>query len=161
MLCSRQLHDLTEPILYAKFGQRNSKSLLAFLCRLLARPDLANRVKLFTGTVCDKGPGEQDVSGFTDEDWTRVRAAVRAASINKEKETAWIDAIEEGIRNALTALFLCLTPNLEEIDLKEWGYGYEEGRAPFMDDILERAVGLQNRAEQSPYSLSNLKKRFF
>jgi hypothetical protein len=160
-LCSRQLHELTEPILYAKFGQGDAKSLPAFLCRLLARPDLANRVKLFTGTVCNEGPGEQDVSGFTDEDWTRVRAAVNTASINKVKETAWIEAIEEGIWDALTALFLCLTPNLEEIDLEDWGYGYGEGRAPFMDDILERAVGLQNRGEQSPYSLSNLKSVSF
>lgn len=54
MLCSKRLHRLAEPSLYQTFTERgpnshNPSSLLQFLKRILARPDLAARVRCYGG----------------------------------------------------------------------------------------------------------------
>ncbi len=126
-----------------------------FLCRILARHDLASRLKLFIGTACNQEVHEQDVSSLSEDDWTRVRAAARVASINEAQGTLWIEAVEAGMWDALAALFLCVTPNLEEVKLHEWD-DYSEDDMPFINAMLVRTADLQNQVELSPYSLSNL-----
>ena len=155
-LCSRRLYELTEPILYGEFEQTNDRSLPTFLRRILAQPDLASRTRLFTGTAPHDWDAEMDISNFTEEDWTRVRAAVHAASIGKAQAASWIEAAEQGIWDALAALLLSVTPNLEELNLDGWGWTSVVGDTPFIDAILERAVDFQNRAVPSPYAMSSL-----
>jgi hypothetical protein len=156
-LCSRRLCELTEPILYAEFQQTTDRSLPSFLRRLLARPNLASRTRSFTGTALHYDDDDLDISTFVEEDWTRVRAAARAASINEAQAGWWIEDAEHGYWDALAALFLSVTPNLEEIKICNWGFNSEEGETSFFDAVLGRAADLQNKAMPSPYAMSNLK----
>jgi hypothetical protein len=66
---------------------------------------------------------------------------------------SWIEAIKKGMWDMLTALLLCITLNLEEIDLQAIGYISEEDEKSFIDIIFGQGASLQHWTVQSPYSL--------
>lgn len=156
-LCSRRLRSITEPILYAHFKPHGSKSLPAFLCTLLARPDLASRVNVIAAGAWGTLHEEPDISGFTYDDWARVRKTVGAASVDEEQRTAWIKGIEKGNWHALAAICLWVTPNLKELEFESLGHIWGKGQLRFIKPILERAADMQDKGQRSLNSLANLK----
>lgn len=151
-LCSRHIYELAEPVLYSAFRQSGNQALPSFLCRILERSDLARRVKLFYGASI---PDYLDMSGLKDQDWSRIRKACREAfspNLGIEFVEIWTSAIGYGSPDATTALVLCLTPNLEELQFRDYAIGYE-----FIHLFVDRAAEFQIRSELSSFSLPNLK----
>lgn len=120
-----------------------------FLCRLLTRPDLAKRVKRYRGSgqshILYENDREEDepygldMSAVTEEDWTRIRAAIRVLEPEGERTSLW--NIENGSWEAMTTLVLSLLPNLEELEFSDWPpYGDE---LPSLTAFLKRSADSQ------------------
>jgi len=164
-LCSSRFHRLAEPVLYTHVVIRDDAlyntlpDLVFFLCRILARPDLARRVRSLHGVASDS---EHDVcslemSGLTETDRTRIGTAVRAASNSEQTAQQWMGAIESGTWDAIMALVLSMTPNIEDLEFENWSYTNDV--YPFIIRFVERAANWQQRAVLlSPFSLSNLRR---
>ena len=163
--CSSRFHRLAEPILYTDVLIRDnilhgsSPGSLPFLCRILARPDLARRVRFFHGAANDpKFSGDHlDTSGLTETDRMRICTAVRATSCSEQSTQEWIESVAWGSWDSIMALILSVVPNLEELNFEDWGHSNDA--YPFITQFFDRAANLQERALlASPFSLRNLRR---
>jgi hypothetical protein len=64
--CSHRLHDITEPILYTRIEEGGifGKSLPKLLCRIVERPDLGRRVRIWAGDPTESTKEEGSVHGY-------------------------------------------------------------------------------------------------
>lgn len=170
-VCSSRFHRLLEPILYSNvvikdnFNAKRFSGLPTFLCKILARPELARQVRSLHATARGSEPGFDssemssflDMSSLIDPDRGRIRAAVQAASESNEEVEDWIEAIEGGTWDSITALILSLVPNIADLQFENWSY--TTNFHPFLIRLFERATSLQETASlASPLSLRNLRK---
>lgn len=164
-VCSSRFHSLVEPILYSnvvvsdKHHSKQLSGLPTFLCRVLARPELARQVRSLHAIARGGGINDEflDVSSLIDPDRGRIRAAVQAASESNEEVEDWIKAIEGGTWDSITALILSLAPNITELLFEN--RSYTNKFYPFLIRFFERATSLQETASlASPLSLRNLHK---
>ncbi|KFZ12561.1 hypothetical protein V502_07043 [Pseudogymnoascus sp. VKM F-4520 (FW-2644)] len=146
-LCSRSLHQLVEPILYERFhynAQAPTKGFLRFLIRILARPDLGQWLRVFhvdgtqgpglgmvmdeewyqfepyTGDSKDDFKSDFDVCCFAVEDLKAVRKKIAEAGTTTRECYEWTMGVENGDLNAMIALILTITPNLQVLDIDMW-----------------------------------------
>jgi len=161
-VCSSRFHHLLEQILYSNvvikddFHSRKLSGLPTFLSRILARPELARRVRSFQATARGSENTDEslDVSDLPDPDRVWIRAAVQAASESNEEAEDWIKGIEGGTWDSITALILSLAPNIAEFEFQNWDY---TNLYPFLTRFFERATRLQETASlASPFSLRSL-----
>lgn len=165
-VCSSRFHCLLEPILYSNVVIKDSYSdakrlsgLPIFLCRILARPDLARQVRSLHAMARgnDRRCEDLDVSSLIDPDRGQIKAAIQAASESNEDVEDWIKAIEGGTWDSITALILSLTPNIAELEFENWSYF--DNSYPFLIRFFDRATSLQETASlASPLALRHLHK---
>ncbi|CAM6112715.1 unnamed protein product [Calypogeia fissa] len=160
-VCSRRFYQLVEPELYTEFAHsselKHRRYFLLFVKRILARPDLAQCLKRLWAAACSNEAAFLLPVGseLAEEDWKRIRKVVNEASRTEDEAEIWIRALELGRWAAVMALLLSVTPNLEELEIKEWFYhnlDYEH-----LLEALERARVLQDSGEESPFSMSKLR----
>jgi hypothetical protein len=162
-LCSKRLYSLTEPILYHRFvegSQANPTALQLFLRRIIVRPDLANRVQVYHGTGKDKSYPDEllDITYLKEEPiWTEIQKRVGQISENAEEAKEWIKSIGEGDWDAITALTLSLTRNIQDLIFRGWNYKDEV--YPILLQYLSRARTAQSDGRlDNPFSLRHLRK---
>jgi hypothetical protein len=130
-LCSRRLHMIVEPLLYREFYETRSyeiatgkivRALLYFMRTVLARPDLALRVRAFHGcaSYSENLDGSIDVSMLRPEDWKRTRDAICAVEEDSDRVEEWARAVDCGSWDAITALTIWQLPNLQELTFERW-----------------------------------------
>lgn len=162
MLCSKRLHKLTEIVLYSHYleeftGNQNSAPL--FLKTILARPDLAARVRRYHGWATDNQHHDNhlDVQSFGEKEWEKIKLRIKEASQDAEEASVWLKAIEEGDWEAITALILSITPNIQDLKFKGWSYTNDV--YPNLLRYFSRARLLQEQGDLiNPLSMSQLKR---
>jgi len=136
-LCSRRMHNLTEPILYTQFKESGNR-LPKFLARILTRPDLARCVRIYHGIAISMGSMNIEeflnVSDLAEDDWERVRNAVHLAGSHAD----WYHVLARGSWDAMTALMFHLLPNVQELEFSSWSYTNNE--YPFICAALDRPL---------------------
>jgi hypothetical protein len=126
--CSRRLHNITEPILYTRIEEGGifGKSLPKLLCRIVERPDLGRRVKIWGGDPMDSAEEEESVHRWVDTstveetDWERIQGIVDQIELNGSHTQSWFETMQGGSWDAMTALVLYLLPNLRELKFSGW-----------------------------------------
>lgn len=153
-MCSRRLHAIAEPIMYRTFwqGERRDTRMLQFICRIVARPDLACQVLSFRGNTGDVGLGCPKIQ---EEDMIRIRAAIQGISKSEADVEDWVYDIRKGKWDAIVVFFLSLLPNLQDLRFRGWPFTVDE-EYPRLTRFLQRAADLQNRSEASPLAMSNV-----
>jgi hypothetical protein len=173
-LTCRKLHSIVEPILYAHFetsdGTRSKEKLAKFMVTILARPDLAQRVRiLHTWWHCDV----REDFNYEPEDWTRVEAATHDVLPSRENQPKYYhgfcdfaeelaEDIASGYWDAIITLIVSRLPNLEVLNFEGW-FNKDDRRPPTVTfpiimGAIERARDLQKRSElSSPLAMSNLR----
>ncbi|KFZ09383.1 hypothetical protein V502_08788 [Pseudogymnoascus sp. VKM F-4520 (FW-2644)] len=185
-LCSRRLHHLVEPVLYERFhhgAMTSGKGLQLFLLRILARPDLGRCVKIFhvddtrapiLGFIFSDDEDDntytfteecvdlyetdfEDVICFTAEGLEAAGRKITEASTTTQESSEWVAGVEKRDLNAMIALILTLTPNLQVLDIDMWT------RPDSVPAILTRMLGLvgqlqRERQRGNPLALWGLKK---
>jgi hypothetical protein len=153
-MCSRKLHAIAEPIMYCSFwqGERRDTRMLQFICKIVARPDLARQVLSFRGNTGDVGLGCPKIQ---EEDMIRIRAAIQGISKSEADVEDWVYDIRNGNWDAIVVFFLSLLPNLQELRFRGWPFNVDE-EYPRLTRFLQRAADLQNRSEASPLAMSNV-----
>lgn len=129
-LCYRRFHQLVEPILYERLHHNRhttQNGIVMFLTRILARPDLAKRVKAIHTTVTygklpSRGPFE--MTCVNNDNWARIRSRVAGACHLRTHRDDWVEGIELGFWQPIVALIITLTPNLEVLDFDHWNDEY-------------------------------------
>jgi hypothetical protein len=119
------------------------------MCRILERPDLASRMRVFHAHAIDPVTATLplDVSFLSQGDWARVSIAVEAASRSENEAKEWV--------REMGALLLTLFPNLEEFVFEN--RDYSNGSYPLLMILLSRATQIQNDPGKSGLSLNNLR----
>lgn len=167
-VCSSRFHRLLDTILYSNAvikhdsGAKKPPGFPTFLCRILARPELARQVRslhaVARGSDFADG-GYLDASNLTDPERRRIRAAVQAASESQEEAEGWINGIERGAWDSMTALVLFLAPNIAELELEFENWNQTDNSYPFLIRLFERATGLQETDSLAlPLSLRSLQR---
>jgi hypothetical protein len=183
-LCSHTLHRLVEPVINERFhhGYTSTKGFLLFLVRILARPDLGRYVRVFhvdgtrapdLGTIIEDNYNDPrhiyredldgryrfdfDLSYFSAEDLRAVRKKIAEASTTTQETYEWTIGVEKGDLNALIALILTLTPNLQVLDIDMWI------RPDSVPQILPRMLAQAGKLQRErqlghPLALWGLKK---
>lgn len=183
-LCSRYLHRLVEPIIYERFhynAQAPAKGFLLFLKQILARPDLGEWIRVFhvdgtqapgLGMVIDEEQNilefytdnnkddyksDFDLCCFTAEDLKAVRKKIAEAGTTTGECYEWAMGVEKGDLNAMIALMLTLTPNLQVLDIDMWTHPYP------LPSILTRMLDHTGRLQRerqlgNPLALWSLKE---
>lgn len=119
-LCSKRLYHLTEPILYHRFVEEflgNPNALQLFLKRIIVRPDLAKLVRVYHGYASNSLHHDHhlDVACLKEESISlKVKERVEQVSESAEEAREWMLSIAEGNWEAITALTLSLTPNIQD-----------------------------------------------
>jgi hypothetical protein len=175
-LICRQFHSIIKPILYTHFetsdGTRAKEKLAKFMVTILARPDLAQQIRiLHTWWYCDS----RENFNYEPEDWTRVEAATREVLPSRENQPKhypvyqgfgdfveeWAEDIASGYWDAIITLLVSRLPNLEVLNFEGW-FNEIDGHPPTINfpiimGAIERAIDLQKRSElSSPLAMSNL-----
>lgn len=142
-LCSRYLHRVVEPVLYDRFHyspKTSAKGFQLFLTRILARPDLGKWVKVFhvddteasnlgmlSGGLLDYEEYYHyyyktrfDVRQFTPEEMKAIQKKIAETGMTDAEFHWWALGAERMDLNAMIALVLTLTPNLEVLDINMW-----------------------------------------
>lgn len=163
-LTSKRLYQLSEPILYHRFVEEflgNTNALQLFLKRIILRPDLANVVRVWHGNARDSRYHDShlDVECLKEKPiWEKVTERVTEISENADEAKEWIESIEEGNWEAITALALSLVPNVRELRFQGWSYEPKEVY-PILLRFLSRARDFQLAGTMANgLSLRNLKK---
>lgn len=167
----RLINAISTPFLYSNVGSDDiydCKWPFFLLRTILDRPDLAGLSKVFS---CDTplwsdSPYSPPLSleGLSPAAWTAIRAKVMEATACRFWANNWLIVIfsktcEESIfGGAITALLLCLLPNLKEIKLDQWPI---VGACDNLESLFERAIELQRqprgpREDPPLYSMSKL-----
>lgn len=150
----KDFHAFTEPYLFSRFDQisEHGQELPLLLRTLLEKPYLGHFIKTYVGTCFTATTIE--MAPFKDL-FTQLRCAAVwsfAKGLKKKAElkggavtfslSSWSYQMMHGVWDAITALLLCLLPNLEEFILSEYAsvYGYRA-----IDAIFDRAGWLQDR----------------
>ena len=153
--CSSRFHDLALPVLYNRVYIGETKSLPKFLCRILARPDLARSLRAFEGVLL---ASEGDMSSITDIDYSRISNAIRVASRSDDEAESWFQSIRDGNWDAMIALVLSIVPNIQELSLINWWYSGDDRLSLYTPTILQRAFDLQNQVEVPPLAMVALRE---
>ncbi|KFY03649.1 hypothetical protein O988_01323 [Pseudogymnoascus sp. VKM F-3808] len=172
-LCSRYFHQLVEPILYECFhynAQASTKGFVLFLKRILARPDLGKWIRVFhvdgaqapgLGMVLD-GANEFDSRSYTEdrkdyfksdfdmrwltpEDLKAAHKKIAEAGVSASDCYKWARGVEKGDLNAMIALMLTLTPNLQVLDVDVWTHW--DSLPPLMTQVLGQTGRLQRERQ--------------
>jgi hypothetical protein len=98
------------------------RALLDFMRMVLARPDLALRVRVFPSrkSYNENLDGSIDVSMLRPEDWKRTCDAICAVEKDSDRVEEWARALECGSWDAVTALTIWQLPNLQELTFERW-----------------------------------------
>jgi hypothetical protein len=92
-----------------------------------------------------------------DVTWAGINKRVNEVSQNAEEAEGWIKSIQEGKLDAITALTLSLTPNIQELEFGGWSHHGDFYRV--LLKFFSRARDLQNNMEfENALSMSHLKK---
>ena len=138
-LCSRRLRTLVEPFLYEEFnefeGPRTKpqhRDIVGFVCRLLARPDLAAKVKRVSvqGQPAERGPSGEPLSDLVvsvikDEEWTRIEDAIKDLTDDEQTKPNSLWEIRDGRWEAFFVVMLSILPSLREVVAFNWGHYYD------------------------------------
>jgi hypothetical protein len=125
--CSRRLYHIASSVLYTYFIEEytgNPNALQLFLKRIIHRPDLAAVVEFYHGSArdCKVHGFHLDVTCFGQEDWDKINNRVNEVCRDAEMAARWIESIQKGYWDSITALTLTLTPNIKELVLDNWRY---------------------------------------
>ena len=162
MQCSSFFHNLAIPVLYTHVIFQGNKHLPMFICRILARPDIARCLRTFKGELCEEDleddvssdlDAEADMSQITDIDRVRISTAVNATG----RSTQWIENIEDGQWDALIALFLSIVPNIKELILEGWWHRITR-TSLLVTAMLGCTDDRQLQAKMSPSAMSSLRR---
>lgn len=160
-MCSRRLHAIAEPMLYRDFCEpdHSDTDIVQFMCRILARPDLARQVVSFRGYCSTRIVKDGDSLDIQEEDWVRIHAAVGAISQPENDYVGWIGDIKHGLWDSIAVLLLCLVPNLQELGFDYWAHDKRECEHyfPRLMIFFRRAAELQIHSEISPLAMSNVR----
>ena len=154
--CSSRFRDLALPTLYTKaVFEEGMESLPIFMCSMLARPDLARYLQSFQGKLFEIEEDEFcDMSRLTIVDKARISTAVRITGTSDNEAEKWIESIKAGGRDAIVALILSVSPNINELSCDTWFTDIPR----FTTIVFRRAVDLQIEAEISPLAMTNLRE---
>jgi len=130
-LCSRRLHHLAEPIIYASISLLHKTSYPAFMKVIAAKPYLTNHVKQFQ-TYAQTARWDFDLSSLTKANRAWIREALPDAVYGKHYCDGWYDNIfafepKDDIIlartwDAIVAFLLVQFPrNLESIKMESYG----------------------------------------
>jgi hypothetical protein len=159
-MCSRRLHTIAEPLIYRDFWQKGcyDTDIVPFMCRIVARPDLARQVRSFRGYVTDSlDLGEVDLPDIRAEDLKQICAAVQGLSGSEPDAAAWVKEIENREWDAIVTLILSLLPNLQELDFEDWWPPCNtDDELPRLIRLLQLSADFQNFPETSPSALINV-----
>lgn len=130
-----------EPFLYSHFTESipNDKAPQLLLRTLLSRTDLAVRVKSYTGNHYDD---HMDLFCFGEQDWPKVKARIEEVSKNAAEAAEWLKCVGAGDWEAITALTLTLTPNIQDLGFEHWNYTNEG--YPTLLRVIENPLSLKN-----------------
>lgn len=178
-LCSRYLHRVVEPVLYERFHyspKTSAKGFQLFLTRILARPDLGKWVRVFhvddteapnlgmlSGGLLDYEEYYHyyyktrfDVRQFTPEEMKATQKKIAETGMTDAECHWWALGVERMDLNAMIALVLTLTPNLEVLDIDMWTRPVGPQQLTPMLDLIGR---LQRERELGhPLALWGLKR---
>ena len=141
-MANETYHLVTEPILYRHFPAtrcRDQRDAQIFLCRILARPDLALRVRSlellnFTDKIDDEGA----TYPMSRPDLKRIKEAIEVLSPDTPKK--WLKHIQSGDWDCIVALILTLIPNLEYFVIGSLQGDLFDGYLPCIRFVLEKAA---------------------
>jgi hypothetical protein len=163
LFTSKRLYQLTEPVLYHRFVEEfmgNPRALQLFLKRIILRPDLSKLVRVYHGCASDSQhhDNRMDVVCLKEEPiWTPINERVAQISENADEAKEWMQSIERGNWEAITALTLSLIPNLQELEFQGWSYTEEV--YPVLLRFLSRVRDRQiDGSLDTTLSLRNLRK---
>lgn len=111
--------ELTTPtaILYASYFQPTSLSPLAFTRTILSRPDYALHVTSLASDAFDQFA--PNIQRLEDSELEIVEKSVLSLSADDPREAEhWIQRIESGDHDAVTALLIFHLPNLQKLNLE-------------------------------------------
>lgn len=63
-----------------------------------------------------------DVTPFGEEEWDKIKMIVEEGSEDAKKAANWLKFTKDGKWEALTAVNLSLTPNMQNLEFEEWFY---------------------------------------
>ena len=181
---SRRLHILIEPRLYSSLDDKKQGSLLKYLRTLLETPSLRRHVKVYKGcqtTTVRPVPaggfstlysGRYEIANGADltplfgDNLKAVRKAVDFITFLAEEKDGdrWLEDIIAGSWHAVTALVLCLLPNLQSLHLgimgdRDWPQATNNLIDPpyyWLKRPLMRAAKLQQKQISSPLAFEQL-----
>ncbi|KAH8600211.1 hypothetical protein B0O99DRAFT_682653 [Bisporella sp. PMI_857] len=176
---NKTLNCIATPMMYLEFDEVSRTSVPKFLRTVLAKPQIATYVRIYTGYGISNRPspeklnpitmlqylnqmeqagifGEEvevlDVSDLEDADFAACRETLKMIEVNPERIENWMSRIRDGNWHALTSLLLLLLPKLEDIEII--GYRYdEEGDIQY---ALGKSARLQDSGIPSRFLLGHL-----
>lgn len=163
-LTSKRMYQLSESILYHRFVEEflgNPNALQLFLKRIILRPDLANIVRIYHGNARDSQHRDNylEIECLKEGPvWSKITERVMEISEGADEAKKWIQSIEKGNWEAITAVTLSLVPNIHELRFQGWSYEPEEVY-PTLMRFLSRTRDLQLGGNvDNGFSLKFLKK---
>jgi hypothetical protein len=132
---SRQLYNITEPYLYTKFIQTESKTTSTLLRTLLEKPEYASRMKMIHGyirsaheylskdedDVDEGGEGAEDLKLQRDnEDLASMIKACKSFNLHSDNgptREQWVSALTSRKPEACFAIMVLLLPNLKSLSM--------------------------------------------
>ncbi|KAH7393347.1 hypothetical protein BKA64DRAFT_709696 [Cadophora sp. MPI-SDFR-AT-0126] len=150
--CTRQLHEIAEPVLYASVNLNHPKSYTRFIQTIVRNPCLAGYVKHFR-TVGHPYGWDFDLSFLTVEDRVWIRSQFPNSIHDKptcdawfkkmflSSDTNWFDVPK--FWDTITAFFLTLfAPRLQTVRIDS--YGWNVDRYQYIDMVLNSASKLSD-----------------
>lgn len=153
---SLRFNEIATPLLYQKYEERdhwpatNSRDTLLLMRTLLTRPDLASRIKKYSGHGEDSNTAYDPFFFSVDEvfeehDWKRLGEVVKSINPDKDAEKDHMKSLREGNWDALMPVFLSLLSGVEHITFDGWGYD-----VPRFDAYLKSAAAAQRGKNTMP-----------
>jgi hypothetical protein len=162
-LCSKRLHDLTQPFLYANVSLLHKTSYPSFIRTVSHRPDLTRHVRHFQ-TFAYTSDWDFDFKFLKDKHWVRRSLP---SIFGDEACNHWFETIfaftpdnrilMAAVWDAATAFILCLfSAGLQSIYMEPYGSLF--AKYSYIDMVLEQASRGQSRIESiGPILLPNLR----
>ncbi|GME32301.1 hypothetical protein FKW77_009073 [Neofusicoccum parvum] len=123
LFASKRFHTIVEPHLYRVFCVDSEPKLLtSYINRLIARPDLAKKLKAvylagwgdrIEGSYVDDEGREEKICPFEGDGWRKV---AMEAGFKPKQQTHFVDELSRGCLSAITVLLFVLATNIVILD---------------------------------------------
>lgn len=116
--CSRRYHTLTEPVLYSSYREPGGDTMFLplFLRTILLRPDLTRHATRFISSSTFHRKADMRVMDL--DDLQRLEESISHTYCASTLFLDWVEAAKNGEWETLTAVLLCLLPNIEYVDCR-------------------------------------------